>query len=80
MTGSGVNGALLDSNANTGLIHNSLNSGGVLGRYVFSARAGHVDQPPTIAAPGTQTAGVGQPHTFGRWDCSAIPTAVPGTC
>jgi len=34
--GSFTSGALLDSNPSTGLIHNSLNSGGQLGRYVFA--------------------------------------------
>lgn len=50
LTGSGVAGALLDSNTRTGLIHNSLNSGGQLGRYVFSVRSGAV-QPPTATPP-----------------------------
>lgn len=41
LPGSGVNGAFLDSNNATGLIHNDLNSN-VLGRYIFFARNGTV--------------------------------------
>ncbi|MGN6189829.1 MAG: nidogen-like domain-containing protein [Conexibacter sp.] len=40
--GSFTSGALLDSNGATGLIHNSLNSGGQLGRYVFPVVNGPV--------------------------------------
>lgn len=39
LAGSGVNGAFLDSNLETGLVHNSLNSS-VVGRYIFPVRAG----------------------------------------
>jgi Nidogen-like/Dockerin type I domain len=39
LPGSGINGAFLDSNPATGLIHNSLNSD-ALGRYVFRVRSG----------------------------------------
>jgi hypothetical protein len=39
LPGSGVNGAFLDSNTQTGLIHNSANTT-QLGRYVFPVRAG----------------------------------------
>ena len=39
LPGAGINGAYLDSNLSTGLIHNSLNSD-VLGRYVFQVRDG----------------------------------------
>lgn len=46
--GSGVAGALLDSNTETGLIHHSRNSD-VLGRYVFQVRGGEV--LPEVAAP-----------------------------
>lgn len=42
LPGSGVNGALLDSNLATGLVNNSLNSGGQLGRYRFTVRDGVV--------------------------------------
>jgi hypothetical protein len=41
LPGSAVNGAFLDTNLVTGLIHNSLNSD-VDGRYLFSARNGNV--------------------------------------
>jgi hypothetical protein len=41
LAGSGVNGAFLDSNNATGLIHNDLNSN-VLGQYIFFARNGSV--------------------------------------
>jgi Nidogen-like/HYR domain len=40
LTGSGVNGAFLDSNGTTGLIHNSINSPLQQGRYVFPVRNG----------------------------------------
>jgi Nidogen-like/Thrombospondin type 3 repeat len=39
LPGSGINGAFLDSNTATGLIHNNLNSDS-LGRYVFRVRSG----------------------------------------
>ncbi len=39
LPGSAVNGAFLDSNATTGLVHNDLNTS-QLGRYIFSVRAG----------------------------------------
>ncbi len=42
MPGSFTPGALLDGNGSTGLIHNSLNSGGQLGRYVFQVVNGAV--------------------------------------
>lgn len=42
LPGSGVNGAFLDSNLATGLVNNSLNSGGQLGRYRFTVRGGVV--------------------------------------
>lgn len=46
-----VNGAFLDSNLTTGLIHTS--NIGVDGRWLFSAREGSVAQGPTPApAPG----------------------------
>lgn len=51
LTGSGVNGAFLDSNLATGLIHNSIGSN-VLGRYVFAAREGEVT-PGAVPEPGT---------------------------
>lgn len=45
LPGSAVNGAFLDSNLATGLIHHSLNSS-VDGRYVFAARNGAIDPNP----------------------------------
>lgn len=42
--GSGVNGAFLDSNTTTGLIHNTLGSS-LSGRYVFQARDGDITSP-----------------------------------
>ncbi|WP_373538800.1 nidogen-like domain-containing protein [Chamaesiphon sp.] len=48
LAGSAVNGAFLDGGpAGTSLIANSLNSGGLLGRYTFNARNGAVVNPPT---------------------------------
>jgi Nidogen-like len=50
--GSGVNGAFLDGGPTaTSLIANSLNSGGVLGRYTFNARNGAVVVDPPTAVP-----------------------------
>ena len=43
IAGSAVNGALLDNNNVTGLIHNALNSN-IPGRYLFQVRSGHVIQ------------------------------------
>jgi hypothetical protein len=55
LNGSAVNGAFLDSNLTTGLIHNSLNSD-VDGRYVFSARNGIINpEPGTVPEPSTMT-------------------------
>jgi len=48
--GSAVNGGLLDTNLGSGLTNNSLNSGGVPGRYIFAVRGGIINDPPTIAA------------------------------
>ena len=47
LNGSGVAGALIDTGANA-LVNGSLNSGGVLGRYIWSVRAG---TPPTNLPP-----------------------------
>ncbi len=44
--GSAVTLALLDSNAQTGLTRNSLNSNGQIGRYVFPVRTGTVSTAP----------------------------------
>ncbi len=49
--GSAVNGALLDTNSQTGLIFNSLNSPN-LGQYIFNVRSGGVI-PPGFAASTT---------------------------
>jgi uncharacterized repeat protein (TIGR01451 family) len=55
LPGSGVNGAFLDSNTSTGLIHNSRNSG-QSGRYIFQVRNGRVDTPNlTIDKVGSRT-------------------------
>ena len=47
LPGSAVNGAFLDSNTDTGLIYNSLNSN-VPGRYVFQVRSGQVTRTLSI--------------------------------
>lgn len=53
LTGSAVNGAFLDGNPATGLIHNSLDSQ-VDGRYVFRVRNGQiVSQPDAVPEPAT---------------------------
>ncbi len=51
LTGSAVNGALLDNGANA-LVKNSLNST-VAGRYVFNVRNGQVLPPAPVSAPGS---------------------------
>lgn len=58
LPGSAVNGAFLDTNPTTGLIANSLNSGGQLGRYIFNVRNGVV-VPPNSAPVVTATGGSG---------------------
>lgn len=59
LPGSGVNGALLDSNTETGLIHNSVNSSQP-GRYVFQVRNGVVVPPNSapVAQAGDDLSGV----------------------
>jgi hypothetical protein len=61
LAGSAVNGGLLDSNATTGLIHNSFGTpfDGVVadGRYDFQVRTGQVI-PPTGAVPEPSTYGL----------------------
>lgn len=47
LAGSAVNGALIDGGPNALTTH-SLNSGGVLGRYIFSAREGSIEPPPDV--------------------------------
>lgn len=56
LLGSGVNGAFLDNNSATGLIHNSLNSN-QLGRYIFEVRNGvvEINHPPVANAGPDQT-------------------------
>jgi PEP-CTERM motif len=51
IAGSAVNGALLDLNSTTGLIHNSLNSN-TLGQFIFSVRNGAVQPPSSVPEPG----------------------------
>jgi choice-of-anchor A domain-containing protein len=46
--GSLVNGALLDGNTTTGLIHHSRNSN-ILGRYIFNVRNGRPDITPPVS-------------------------------
>jgi hypothetical protein len=57
LPGSAVNGALLDSNNDTGLIHNNRNSV-VLGRYVFAVRNG-APPPPSESCNGVDDTGDG---------------------
>lgn len=75
-TGSGIAGTLLDSNPVTGLIHNSRNSD-VLGRYVFSFRAGVLDNnhPPVANAGGPYSVAEGGSLTL---NASASSDADPG--
>lgn len=62
IAGSAVNGAFLDSNTTTGLIHNRLNSTQT-GRFVFNVRNGVVlppgNTPPTVDAGGPYNGIVG---------------------
>ncbi len=79
--GSAVNGAFLDSNSETGLIHGSLNSP-VAGRYVFRVRGG-VPQPtdtPAATAPATATPTTTEsPTTEATATATALPATVPPT-
>ncbi len=64
LAGSGINGAFLDTNLATGLIHNQLGTpfdGAILaGRYDFQVRNGTVtvEPPPTSAVPEPSTYGL----------------------
>jgi hypothetical protein len=63
LPGSAVNGAFLDSNPSSGLIHNSLNSTQP-GRYLFQVRNGVVvdpNEPPTADAGGPYEVNEGDP-------------------
>lgn len=69
LAGSAVNGAFLDSNLASGLIHNQLNSN-LDGRYIFEARNGRIDpgqpvvpEPTSMALAGF--AGIGM--AVGAW-------------
>jgi hypothetical protein len=72
LPGSAVNGAFLDSNPTTGLIHNSMNSS-KLGRYVFWVRGGEVveeEAEPPVAAVRV-SAPIGEaPHQVQFYDIS----------
>jgi hypothetical protein len=52
--GSAINGAFLDSNNDTGLIHNSFNST-QFGRYLFNGRGGGVEPPGLHLSPASLT-------------------------
>ncbi len=64
LPGSMIPGSFLDSNMNTGLIHNSLNSN-VLGRYIFQVRNGNVINT-NVPEPGvlSMLMGMGIPFSF----------------
>lgn len=94
LAGSAVNGAFLDTNTTTGLIHNSLNSGGQLGRYVFFVRNGVVlppagdttppvlDLPDDITAEATSAAGAAVSYTAAATDDKdgdLTPTCAPAS-
>jgi uncharacterized repeat protein (TIGR01451 family) len=70
LPGSAVDGAFLDSNATTGLVHNSLNTS-QLGRYIFSVRAG---QPRTSTTLTTSLSGGNQSGTS-----ISVPTGIAVT-
>ena len=76
--GSRVNGAFLDGGpAATSLIANSLNSGGLLGRYTFNARNGEVvilPPPPTEEPTGSSPGPTAVPEPF-----TIVGTLIGGT-
>ena len=67
LAGSNVCGAFLDGGANA-LISNSLNSAGVLGRYVWNVRNGVVQPPP-------DTGVVPEPSTYALMGTGLIALA-----
>ncbi len=78
LPGSAVNGALLDSNLLTGLIHNSLNSG-IPGRYGFQVRNGVVlsaDLGVTMTH-GPDPVQVGLPETYTLHVTNSGPNDAP---
>ena len=78
LPGSGVNGAFLDSNAATGLIHGSVGSS-QLGRYVFQFRGGEPPGPPSGGSqPAEQLIGstcLGK-GSIGNVSCGAVAEPV----
>jgi len=59
LPGSAVNGAFLDNNQRTGLIHGSVNSG-ILGRYIFQIRSGKLVGLVLVSAGPNQTVSLQQ--------------------
>lgn len=76
LPGSAVNGAFLDSNTSTGLIHDSLDSD-QLGRYRFSVRDGQV-QPLEVIVPLDIHPG-GCPNPLQPERRGVIPVAIVGS-
>ena len=60
LAGSAIPGALLDGNTATGLVNNTRNAAGQLGRYVFPVRNGGI----TLTSAGATTNPVGTPVSF----------------
>lgn len=86
LPGSGVSLAFLDTNTNTGLIWNSLNSGGRLGRYRFAVRNGSVPTGHEIegtvfhgnAVPGNEVAGALVEICSAAGSCNLTSTGATG--
>jgi len=86
LPGSGVNGAFLDGGPNA-LIANSVNSGGVLGRYVYGVRGGTIVCATGISAPaagigvsgGTLTVGVTASNSSCAWNVTQLPSWITVT-